>query len=300
MRRWIGLAARLYPAEWRRRYGAEFDALLDDAGLQWRDLADVVRGALIVRLTTLNSYWKTGALAAVAGAIIAGGASFAFREQYVAAATLQVANRTPSEKPAAQLLQALQQLQLEVLGRDNLKRLIQDPRFDLYGEERKRIPVEAIAHEMARKHVRIAFFAAPNGSGQAGFRIIFEYPDRFKAYQVVTELVSMFEARNTSHSAGSPTGLVMSVWEEPLLPLRPSYPARGSIAIVGAIAGMMMGLLSVTVWRRTRYAVVTMSVPRETKRFVDSQVGPGGYPSASDYIRELLRADEQRQSSLRS
>jgi hypothetical protein len=44
MRRWIGLAAGLYPAEWRGRYGAEFDALLDDAGLQWRDLADVIRG----------------------------------------------------------------------------------------------------------------------------------------------------------------------------------------------------------------------------------------------------------------
>jgi hypothetical protein len=31
MRRLIGVAAYFYPAEWRRRYGAEFQCLLEDA-----------------------------------------------------------------------------------------------------------------------------------------------------------------------------------------------------------------------------------------------------------------------------
>jgi putative addiction module CopG family antidote len=57
---------------------------------------------------------------------------------------------------------------------------------------------------------------------------------------------------------------------------------------------MMMGLISLKLWRRSRnYAVVTMSIPRETKAFVDRQVGSGQYASASEYVRELIRADEQ-------
>jgi len=31
MRLWIRLAAQLYPATWRVRYGREFEALLEDA-----------------------------------------------------------------------------------------------------------------------------------------------------------------------------------------------------------------------------------------------------------------------------
>jgi hypothetical protein len=40
----------LYPREWRRRYEAEFVALLEDCGLTPRFVADVVLGALRARL----------------------------------------------------------------------------------------------------------------------------------------------------------------------------------------------------------------------------------------------------------
>ena len=42
--------ARLYPAAWRARYGAEFDALLADRSLTVRDRLDIVRGAIDARL----------------------------------------------------------------------------------------------------------------------------------------------------------------------------------------------------------------------------------------------------------
>jgi hypothetical protein len=52
MRTLIRWAARLYPATWRHRYGAEFDALLDDISPSLGDLCDVFGNVLRVRATT--------------------------------------------------------------------------------------------------------------------------------------------------------------------------------------------------------------------------------------------------------
>jgi hypothetical protein len=41
--RWL---ARLYPRQWRARYGQEFDALLEDVNLTWRDVFGVGLSAL--------------------------------------------------------------------------------------------------------------------------------------------------------------------------------------------------------------------------------------------------------------
>ena len=46
MRRFVRRIANLYPPRWRERYGSEFEALLEDASLTWRDLLDVAVGAL--------------------------------------------------------------------------------------------------------------------------------------------------------------------------------------------------------------------------------------------------------------
>jgi hypothetical protein len=54
MKRWIRWAACLYPASWRERYGARFDALLEDAGSGWSDWFDVLRGAMAMRMTSWN------------------------------------------------------------------------------------------------------------------------------------------------------------------------------------------------------------------------------------------------------
>ncbi|WP_295454615.1 type II toxin-antitoxin system ParD family antitoxin [uncultured Thiodictyon sp.] len=39
---------------------------------------------------------------------------------------------------------------------------------------------------------------------------------------------------------------------------------------------------------------VNISLPDPLKQFVDGQVAQGRYSSASDYVRELIRADEKR------
>ena len=52
MRSLIRWAARLYPATWRNRYAAEFDALLDDISPSLGDLCDVLGDVLRVWATT--------------------------------------------------------------------------------------------------------------------------------------------------------------------------------------------------------------------------------------------------------
>lgn len=42
----------LHPSSWRKRYGAEFEALLEDATLSALDGFDIVLGALKMRMTT--------------------------------------------------------------------------------------------------------------------------------------------------------------------------------------------------------------------------------------------------------
>ena len=54
----IRCAAKLYPRSWRERYGAEFDALLDDIGSDPRIALDVLTEALgmqVQRCKTIGS-----------------------------------------------------------------------------------------------------------------------------------------------------------------------------------------------------------------------------------------------------
>ncbi len=48
MRKLIHLAARLYPRQWRARYGPEFDALLEDVNPRFGDLLNIVKGAMFM------------------------------------------------------------------------------------------------------------------------------------------------------------------------------------------------------------------------------------------------------------
>jgi hypothetical protein len=133
----------------------------------------------------------------------------------------------------------------------------------------------------------------PYGGADTGvrFRIVFSDPDRNKAKLVVDRLTAQFLREMFS----APDGSVMRVLEGAIQPQMPVYPNRLAIIVIGLVSGTMLGLLSLAGWRRTRtYAVMTMSLPRETKSFVDRQVAGGQYRSAADYVNELIRADEEK------
>jgi uncharacterized protein involved in exopolysaccharide biosynthesis len=139
---------------------------------------------------------------AFAGLVISVVVAFWWPDTYLCSAAMQIKPGAVKDLiPSAvtgQMQQRLQQLQLEILGRDNLIALIQKPGLDLYKKERARLPLEDIAEDMVRKgHVRIQMYSGgDDGRGAQAFRIYFEYPDRIKALAVVRELVGQFESKD--------------------------------------------------------------------------------------------------------
>jgi hypothetical protein len=89
MRRLIEWGVRLYPAQWRARYGDEFLALVEDARPRWRDVWDVLRGALAMRLTNA-SFMKIVAAFAVVGMLAAGVWSMMLPDRYVSTSVLRM------------------------------------------------------------------------------------------------------------------------------------------------------------------------------------------------------------------
>ena len=94
MMRILRAAYRLYPRWWWQRYGAELEALVDDGHAGWAAIADLVFGAVAVRLrqrapvepgpsSTTRLFWSPsgiapiamslGALATIAGHIVTSG-----------------------------------------------------------------------------------------------------------------------------------------------------------------------------------------------------------------------------------
>jgi antitoxin ParD1/3/4 len=47
-------------------------------------------------------------------------------------------------------------------------------------------------------------------------------------------------------------------------------------------------------------STMNVSLPEELKSYVDEKVGEGGYGSTSEYVRELIRQDRERQQLRRA
>jgi hypothetical protein len=71
MRRWIDLAASLYPRSWREEYGEEFSGLLEEVQPTWRVFGNVLRGAISMQLTRNTNWLKVAGAMAAAGAVVA-------------------------------------------------------------------------------------------------------------------------------------------------------------------------------------------------------------------------------------
>ncbi|HEX3748542.1 MAG TPA: hypothetical protein VHW09_31660 [Bryobacteraceae bacterium] len=136
-----------------------------------------------------------------AGLVIAVVAAYATPDVYVCSASMQIRPGAVSTSllPNAingQMQQRLNELTLEILGRDNLIKLIQEPKLNLYPKERARYAVEDVAEDYFRKSVKIFPYFSDGQNGAQAFRIIFSYPDKYVARAVVMELVSEFQSMN--------------------------------------------------------------------------------------------------------
>ena len=267
MRRWIAFAARLYPRNWRERYGEEFDALLDDATADGRQLLNVAQGAIIMQFTNRLAYLKVVGALCLAGALLAMASLYPLPPRYVSSAVLRV---TPvvdaGQTTSRDVLQRetddrIERLGHELTGRDNILRILQEPTLNLYPAERERLTLEDIAEQMHNdEDLQILPVGTPDKNSEA-FRVSFAYPDRWKAQAVVDELVTMLRARNDAIDQEYAANW-KALWSSPI-PFRDSLelaepaniPTRLPVLFrvaLGTAGGLLVGMLVLLFWRRPR------------------------------------------------
>ncbi len=238
---------RLYPRAWRERYGDEFEALLDDVALGWRDAANIVRGALKMHLNG-GSLLKLSAVLGAVGLIVGAAASFTTEKQYISTGAVRIESELGAEDRVPQAVTA-------ALSRGSLAEIVQRPSLDLYRPERARVPMEDVIETM-RKAIRIV--KNPNGTVE----ISFSYSDAAKAEATVRALMNRMAM--TTDSAGRnraelwkiawpndplPSGQRVTLVRAPGLPEKPVASTRPFFLVVAAAAGLLAGWL---LWRPKR------------------------------------------------
>jgi hypothetical protein len=250
--RLIRLAGRLYPASWSRRYGVEFEALIEDASRDWRDVLDVLLGTLKMQLTT----WSFGKIApafGVAGALLCGGMSFiAMPDQYTSWAVLRLQMaQTPTTDEPGEFVASLMQ---KALTRASLADIIN--KQGLYQRERVREPMEDVIDSM-RHDIRFERIGQSNA-----FRVAFSYGNAEQARRTERELIYELIAANVVNRRADMIGANHMEWatrwknvsavevlDSASLPQHPSSPNRILIASEGLAGGLVLGALTAVVVR---------------------------------------------------
>jgi hypothetical protein len=164
------------------------------------------------------------------------------RPDFVSQAVLEFVDSVPVEN-SQQLTERITRMQKEVLSRTSLSMIIQDPRLDLYKDERKLTPLEDVIEKM-RRDVRIRIDSTSN---PRFFTLSFRYPNREKARQTVQTLITKFQDANPANRRFHEglvqmihtDGLNLGVLDPPSLPSLPAKPNRYFITSIGLVAGIL-------------------------------------------------------------
>jgi hypothetical protein len=239
--------ARLYPSAWRRRYGAEYEALLEEATPRVRDVFDVFREAFKMQMTTW-SFLRIVLVCSLVGALAAVGLSFSRPKLYKSQTLISV--DTPDPQSIREELAGPVQ---DLLDLPFLASIIQ--RENLYPSERAKMPMNDVI-ELMRKEIRVAPLQKSDGKPASGFILEFVYPDAHVAQHVDAELTSRLMGSNLRARISSPStasrGETFTVLNAADLPQEPFFPKRGVFGLGGLIAGLVGGLVlaGVVGWRR--------------------------------------------------
>jgi uncharacterized protein involved in exopolysaccharide biosynthesis len=235
-------AARLYPAAWRARYGVEMEALLEDAGPGWRDLWDIVRGALFMQMTSL-SFWKILTGCTLAGVLGAGIWSATIPNRYVSRAVIRISAAAPATDGEAKR-EALGRVQA-VLSRSSLATIIIQQ--NLYARQRQRYPMEDVTQEMRNRHLRIQTVDAASGTV---FAVSFDNENPAAAQATVRAVVSSLAER---HLPQGDSAADMEVLNPASLPSQPLGPNRIRVIGGGLGLGLVLGFVCGAIWSIMRW-----------------------------------------------
>ena len=232
MKRVLWFLIYLYPAWWRGRYGRELEALLEDSGSRWRDVWDLFRGAMEMRMQISKwSFVRIVAVCGIAGLVLSGvGAlSMSIPYRYRSTATLKIepvdTNALNRVVEAAFTPQALS----EIVRQEHL-----------YGEA----PIEGSIERLRR-----AILIKPSGSNLAQVSFVYENP--VQAQRVTQNLMGRIISANVSPSI-NPNGLRIEFTAPPDPPKRQFEGKRLSLVSLGLPGGMLFGIVLALVLRRRR------------------------------------------------
>jgi hypothetical protein len=239
MKKWLQLTARLYPSPWRRRYGAEFEALLEDRELKWRDVLDVFMGAVKMQVSLWNARNIT-LVCGFAGLILATGGSFAIPNEYVSRAIMQASFQEKTD-PAEQA-DRISTLMGQVVSRHSLAEIIQRRDLNLYRRDRDRKPLEDVIEGMKDKGIKVDIHARSSESSTV--TVSFAYDDPIVAQRTMSVLITRMVDANqvAARNARDPIKVSnLDLLDPPSLPPAPSFPNRGLISFAGLAAGVLAG-----------------------------------------------------------
>jgi succinoglycan biosynthesis transport protein ExoP len=142
-----------------------------------------------------------------AGLVVAVVVAFLWPDTYRSIAVMRITPQKVSERLVPSELtqrmsERLSAMETEILSRSTLAAMINQPSLNLYPKEKLQKPVEDIVQEMRNKSIQIRMLSMSgneigNSKGSSAFSISFDYPDRYKAKQVVEQLVTKFMDQNT-------------------------------------------------------------------------------------------------------
>ena len=138
------------------------------------------------------------------GVVVSICVAFLLPNEYSSKATMQITPAQVSDNVVQSTISnslndRIQQMEQQILSRTALSAIINDPRLNLYVDERKTKPLEDVIEDM--KHaVGIDFVSLPGSLGKraTAFDIRFTYSDRFKAQMTVQALMNKFDEANTN------------------------------------------------------------------------------------------------------
>lgn len=245
MRRLIRMAAWLYPAEWRRRYGVEFQCLLDDTSPRWRDLFDVLIGGLQMRFMAASKV-QIVAVCALIGAVPALVLSVRLPDRYMADAEIVIAGGPNTMASPDQI----NELTKRAFAKDRLVKIIQS--HHLYDDRASRLgtPLNAKifglyprSMDEAVEQLRLAIRLEGTNRPNVFLRLSFNSTQPAQAASITNQLCALLVEDNFRNAPTSGGALKIVVTEPAKIPEKPYRPNRPAIVTFGAFCGALLGLM---------------------------------------------------------
>lgn len=250
MKRLLKFLARLYPPAWCKRYGAEFEALLEDRIPLTRDAFDILLGALKMQMATW-SFVRIVVATALVGILAAVGFTFTLPSRYASKSVILVgpgrhASGRPIDSVGPDNVRALlvSPAMVDTLSTDSLASLIQ--KYNMYQSERARMPLQAVTNQM-RRDITVRLLRPSLSSKAGGLAIEFSYDDPHVAQNVDQDLVSrwvladLVQRRDLAAAGNPPHPTVFRILRA-TLPQKPTFPNRKVFGAGGLLAGLAVGL----------------------------------------------------------